>query len=104
MGILPFEKSIIFPTRSRSSVREWLKGLSNEEKRVIGIDIQTVQYGWPLGMPLVKSMGYGIWEIRSSLPNSKIARVLFIMNKNRIILLHGFITHFFCEQITDKLK
>ena len=71
-------------------VREWLKGLPDEERRRIGEDIKTVQYGWPLGMPLVKPMGGGLFEIRTDLDN-KIARVLICFNDNQILLLHGFI-------------
>ena len=49
----------------------------------------TVQYGWPLGMPLVKYIGNGLWEIRSQLTHS-IARVIFLVDKETIVLLHGF--------------
>ena len=50
----------------------------------------TVQSRWPLGMPLVDNLGSGIWEIRSRLPN-RIARTLFFVHQEEIILLHGFI-------------
>ena len=68
-------------------VQEWLKGLPKEERRRIGEDIKTVQYGWPLGMPLVKPMRDGLYEIRTNL-DSKIARVLICFSDNQIILLH----------------
>lgn len=71
-------------------VREWLKSLSHEEKKLIGEDIKIVQFGWPLGMPLVRKLCSGIWEVRIQLEN-KISRVLFTVFENRIILLHGFI-------------
>ena len=71
-------------------VREWLKALPAEERRLIGEDIKTVQYGWPLGMPLVRPMGDGLFEIRTSLKN-KISRVLICFFDDQIILLHGFI-------------
>ena len=70
--------------------REWLKSLSKDEKKLIGEDIKTVQYSWPMGMPLVKKLCKGIWEIRSNLEN-KISRVLFTLLGNQIFLLHGFI-------------
>ena len=70
--------------------REWLKSLPKDEKKLIGEDIKTVQYGWPMGMPLVKKLCKGIWEIRSNL-ESKISRVLFTLLGNQIFLLHGFI-------------
>lgn len=71
-------------------VRKWLKSLEKEIRSLIGKDICTVQTGWPLGMPLVRSLGSGLWEIRSTIPNG-IARVIFVMKDNQMILLHGFI-------------
>ena len=71
-------------------VREWLKSLPKEERHVIGEDILTVQYAWPVGKPLVDSLGEGLWEVRSRLKN-RIARVLFIVADEEIVLLHGFI-------------
>ena len=74
----------------REPVREWLKGLSAEDRKLIGEDIKTVQYGSPLGMPLVRKLKPKLWEIRSTLDN-RIARTLFTIDKDHIILLHGFI-------------
>ena len=71
-------------------VRNWLKGLSPQDRKLIGEDIKTVQWGWPLGMPLVRPMGNGLFEIRTHLDN-RIARVLFAFKDGKIILLHGFI-------------
>lgn len=71
-------------------VREWLKLLPAAERKAVGEDIKTVQFGWPLGMPLVRSMGGGIWEVRTRLEN-RIARVLFVMDGSTMVLLHGFI-------------
>jgi len=71
-------------------VREWLQDLSKAERKIIGIDIMTVQFRWPLGMPLVHNIGSGIHEIRSTLP-TRIARTLFFVHQGEIILLHGFI-------------
>ncbi|MDQ6632884.1 MAG: type II toxin-antitoxin system RelE/ParE family toxin [Verrucomicrobiota bacterium] len=74
----------------KEPTREWLRELPREERRIIGEDIKTVQFGWPLGMPLVRKLDKGLWEVRSRLPG-KIARVLFTTNRNQMILLHGFI-------------
>jgi phage-related protein len=74
----------------KEPVREWLKSLKKEEKRIIGEDIKMIQEGWPLGMPLVKNLGKGLWEIRSTLPDT-IARIFFIMHEGQMVLLHGFI-------------
>ena len=71
-------------------VRNWLKSLSDEERREIGGDIQAVQFGWPLGLPLVRHLQGDLWEVRTSLPN-RIARVLFAVRGGTMYLLHGFI-------------
>jgi phage-related protein len=71
-------------------VREWLKSLSSEDRKTIGEDIKTVQFGWPLGMPVVRKIEPGIWEVRSNLKN-RIARTLFTIEGNVMVLLHGFI-------------
>ena len=71
-------------------MREWLQDLPKAERKIIGVDIMTVQFRWPLGMPLVGSIGSGINEIRSTLP-TRIARTLFFVHGGEIVLLHGFI-------------
>lgn len=71
-------------------VRDWLKGLSAEDRKAIGEDIKTVQFGWPLGMPLVRKMEAGLWEVRSHIPDG-IARVLFTTVGAIMVLLHGFV-------------
>jgi len=71
-------------------VREWLKKLTREEKKIIGEDIKTVQFGWPLGMPLIRKLESDLWEIRSHLKN-RIARILFTIISDNMVLLHGFI-------------
>lgn len=71
-------------------VREWLRGLSKAEKRVIGSDIKTVQYGWPIGMPVVRKLEAGLWEVRSRL-DQRISRILFTVQDDTMVLLHGFI-------------
>ena len=74
-------------------VREWLKSLpSREDRKRIGEDIKTVEFGWPVGMPACRSVGGGIYEVRSDLAQNRIARVLFYFDRNsRMVLLHGFI-------------
>lgn len=71
-------------------VREWLKSLPASERRAIGEDIKTVQFGWPLGMPLVRKMAKDLWEVRIHLVD-RIARVLFTVMGHTMVLLHGFI-------------
>jgi len=77
-------------SNGREPVREWLKALEKAERRIIGEDIKMVQEGWPLGMPLVRNLKGGLWEVRSALSNT-IARVLFVMHEKQMVLLHGFI-------------
>jgi phage-related protein len=74
----------------REPVRDWLRGLDRESRRLIGEDIKTVQYGWPLGMPLVGNLGDGLWEVRSRLRDG-IARVIFFAAGDVMALVHGFI-------------
>ena len=71
-------------------VRDWLKGLTRDERKIIGEDIKLVQFCWPLGMPLVKKIDPNLWEVRSILPN-KIARILLTVQDGAMVLLHGFI-------------
>lgn len=88
-------KKIVFvnfykQVNGREPVREWLKSLKKEERRILGEDIRMVQIGWPLGMPLVRNLGKGLWEIRSRLPNA-MARILFVTYEGQMLLLHGFV-------------
>lgn len=75
------------------SVREWLLALDKEDRKIVGADIQTVEYGFPIGMPLVKKIDtkHKLWEVRSKLASDKIARVIFTIHKECMILLHAFI-------------
>lgn len=77
-------------TAGREPVREWLRRLDRDARRVIGDDIKTVQYGWPIGMPLVRSLGDGLWEVRSRL-TAGVARVVFFAERGVMVLVHGFI-------------
>jgi phage-related protein len=74
-------------------VRDWLKKLAlPEDRKRIGEDIKTVEFGWPVGMPVCRPLGNGIYEVRSTLAQNRIARVLFYVDeRNRMVLLHGFI-------------
>ncbi len=68
----------------REPVREWLKALSEEDRKIIGEDIKFVEFDWPVGMPLCGSLGSGLWEVRSRLTQGRIGR-------GRMVLLHAFI-------------
>lgn len=74
-------------------VREWLKSLHPiEDRKRIGTDIRTVEFGWPIGMPTCRGLQDGLFEVRTNLTNGRIARVLFYIDvQGRMVLLHGFI-------------
>lgn len=71
-------------------VRDWLRDLPAIDRKTIGEDIKTVQFGWPLGMPLVRKMEKDLWEIRIHL-DARVARMLFTIVSGKIVLLHSFI-------------
>ena len=72
-------------------VLEWLRSLPAEDRQTIGTDLATIQFGWPIGMPLCRPLGDGLWEVRSRLPSRRIARLLFFVHERRIGVVHGFI-------------
>ena len=72
-------------------VREWLKDLNAEDRRRVGEDIATAEFGWPVGMPLCRSLGQGLYEIRSDISDRRIARVIFAVIGAQMVLLHGFV-------------
>jgi len=74
----------------REPVRDWLKSLPPEDRRIIGEDIKDVEFSWPIGMPLVRSLSRELWEVRSNLPHKRIARVIFCVEQDSMVLLHGF--------------
>ena len=71
-------------------MRDLLKSLMREDRKVIGEDIKTAQFGWPLGMPLIRKLETGVWEVRSR-TSQGIARVLFTVEGRTMVMLHGFI-------------
>lgn len=71
-------------------VRDWLKDLRREDRKAVGEDIKTAQFGWPLGMPLIRKIEKNLWEIRSDIRNG-IARTFFTVEKDTMVLLHGFV-------------
>lgn len=77
-------------TAGKEPVRDWLSELTPPNRKAIGKDIKTVQFSWPLGMPLVRKLEPNLWEIRSSIDNG-IARVLFTVVGEILVLLHGFV-------------
>lgn len=72
-------------------MRQWLKALNEKDRKIIGDDIRLVEFGWPVGMPVCRPLGNGLWEVRSNLTQGRISRVLFCVRHERIVLLHAFI-------------
>jgi len=72
-------------------VLDWLRGLEPGDRNIVGQDLMRVQFRWPVGMPLCRPLGGGLWEVRSDLTSNRIARVLFCFVNGRIVALHGFI-------------
>lgn len=72
-------------------VREWLKDLPRDDRLAVGRDLERVQNRWPVGMPLSRPLGKGLWEVRTDLPSRRIARVIFCFNEGELVALSGFI-------------
>jgi phage-related protein len=75
----------------REPVREWLKALHRVDRKIIGEDVKDVEFSWPIGMPLCRPLGKGLWEVRSNLTRGRIARVLSCIHDSRTVLLPAFI-------------
>lgn len=94
---MPREQAPEVPVRfyraegGREPVLEWLRGLDRDDRRAIGLDLMRVQFGWPIGMPLVRSLKEGLWEVRSTLPSQRIARLILCFHEQTLVVLHGFI-------------
>lgn len=86
----PILEVVFFRTEAGNEpVREWLRGLVREDRRTVGEDIKTAQFGWPLGMPRIRKLATGLWEVRSHV-STGIARVMFTVDGHTMVLLHGF--------------
>lgn len=93
MGSAPRKIELVFYRSAvgNEPVRDWLSGLLEANRRAIGLDLQRVQYRWPVGMPLVRPMGQGLFEVRTGLSDKTIARVLICFHRDELYALHGFI-------------
>jgi phage-related protein len=72
-------------------VREWLKDLPVDERRAIGRDLLRAQWRWPIGMPLCRPLGKGLWEIRTDLFTGRTARVFVAHHLGHLLAVHGCI-------------
>jgi len=94
MEKLPPRKTPVIFYRTAAGVEvvlDWLRELDVAERNAIGQDLMRVQFRWPVGMPLCRPLGEGLWELRSCLPSNRIARVLFCFTEGRLLALHAFI-------------
>lgn len=88
------QKTPLFFFQSSSGtepVREWLKDLDEPDRQAVGQDLMRAQWRWPVGMPLCRAMGQGLWEVRTALPSHRIARVLLCLHEGGLVALHAFI-------------
>jgi len=85
--------AIFFRTEAGNEpVRDWIKAMRAEDRQRIGEDIRTVEFGWPIGMPVCRPLGDGLHEVRTTLTGNRIARVFFYVDvRERMVLLHGMV-------------
>ena len=74
-------------------VRKWLKSLDKRDRYAIGEDIKVVQFGWPIGMPLIRKLESALWEVRTDLRGGRQARIIFTVEKGDMVILHGFLKY-----------
>src|ERR1700682_6521984 len=81
--------SALTPAASRcgSGSRDWWK----QSAKLFGKDLLRAQWRWPVGMPLCRPLGDGLWEVRTELPTKRTARVLLCLYHGHLVALHGFI-------------
>ena len=72
-------------------VREWLRQLPRDDQKTLGRDMAKVQFGWPIGLPLCRPLAGGLWEVRSTLPSRREARVLFGFHDGMLVALSALI-------------
>tara|TARA_B100000315_G_scaffold233891_1_gene247441 strand:- start:514 stop:870 length:357 start_codon:yes stop_codon:yes gene_type:complete len=77
--------------KGNEPVRKWLRGQNEADRKTIGGDLKNVEYGWPVGMPLCRKLGNGLWEVRSDISSGRISRVIFCIWREQMVLLHGFV-------------
>jgi phage-related protein len=78
-------------SNGKKPVKEWLYSLSKEDRKIIGEDIKTVEYGFPIGMPICRKLESQLYEARSNISDGRIARVIFTVISEYMVLLNGFI-------------
>ncbi len=72
-------------------VREWLWALDKAERILIGTDIKTVEYGWPIGNAGLSTDGAGFVRSKDSSGGESNGPGLFCISESKMVLLHGFV-------------
>jgi phage-related protein len=67
------------------------QALDAADRKIIGEDVKDVEFSWPIGMPLCRPLGKGLWEVRSLLTQGRIARVLFSITMIAWCFLHALV-------------
>ena len=88
----PKMRAVFYKTPAGGDVvLDWLRSLGDADRHEIGLDLMRVQYRWPIGMPLCRPLGNGLWEMRTSLRGGRIARIMFCLKGEAITVLLGFL-------------
>lgn len=72
-------------------VLDWLRELPRVDRRIVGAGLKDLEFGWPIGMPLCRALGGGLFELRVSLRSRRIARVMVCVHEGELVALHVFI-------------
>ena len=75
----------------KEPVRQWLNDLIRDDQRIVGRDMGKVQYGWPIGLPVCRPLGGGLWEVRSTISSRREARIVFCFFEGELVALHAFV-------------
>ena len=77
----------------RPVILEWLRSFDKPDRAILGFDLKRVQFGFPMGLPLSRSLGGGLWEVRSSLGGNREVRMIFFHDAEHqaLVVVHGFI-------------
>jgi phage-related protein len=77
----------------RPVILEWLRSFDKPDRAILGFDLKRVQFGFPMGLPLCRSLGGGLWEVRSSLSGNREVLMVFFheTQQKMLVVVHGFI-------------
>ncbi|GAA0618265.1 hypothetical protein GCM10009422_12020 [Brevundimonas kwangchunensis] len=77
----------------RPVIQEWLRAFDKPDRAILGEDLKRIQFGFPMGLPLCRSLGGGLWEVRSSLGGNREVRMIFFHEPRQkmLVVVHGFI-------------